>query len=172
MGQQTRITTDLTPEDRNRLFGWGNDIFDVQHLLLEWRAKDWHLIIDEDGQAVSHVGILTHIVTVNSISILVGGIGGVVTIPEKQGQGYGQIVLQQARNYLCHELQVSFGILFCLSHLKPFYARIGWQPLENHFLIAQSTGKQHLPAALNPMMLPCGTMLWPAGEIDLASPPW
>ena len=69
----------LTNEEKQLLFGWGENIFGVAALKLSWRPKDLHFLLYADGEPVSHVGVLKDAVNVNREPATVGGMGGVVT---------------------------------------------------------------------------------------------
>jgi GNAT superfamily N-acetyltransferase len=166
-----RQVTVLTESDRQRLFGWGADIFGVEHLQLSWRPnRDWRFILLVDTQPVSHVAVLKHSILVADQPLRVGGIGGVVTIPHAQGQGYAQALLDRVEQFLCGELHVDFGFLFCRDRLVPFYAQRGWQPIANLVCIDQPAGS--IDAPLPVMVYPCQGEAFPAGTVVLNSLPW
>ena len=58
MGVQIRLEKNLTDAERRTLFEWGQDIFGVADKLYQWRPKDWHFIVEENGRVVSHVGVI------------------------------------------------------------------------------------------------------------------
>ena len=170
MSENIRLVTELTDEERQRLFGWGENIFGIEDGKYAWRPKDLHFIMDVDGLAVSHVGLVDHTVNVAGQPVRVGGIGAVVTAGEMHGRGYAQKTLRYAERYMCEELNVDFGLLFCLDRLKPFYERQGWQLLSEPVEFDQPSGKMVSP--INVMVLPCKGQAWPAGAVDLNSLPW
>jgi GNAT superfamily N-acetyltransferase len=166
-----RQVTVLTESDRQRLFGWGGDIFGAEPLQLSWRPnRDWRFILLVDNQPVSHVAVLLHSIMVADQPLRVGGIGGVVTIPQAQGQGYAQALLDRVEQFLCCELQVEFGLLFCRDPLGPFHEQRGWQPISNLVRIAQPAGP--IDAPLQVMVYPCQCTAFPAGTVVLNSLPW
>jgi aminoglycoside 2'-N-acetyltransferase I len=169
MAKEIRQTASLSDAERKRLFDWGEDIFGANDLALRWRGKDVHFLLEIDGQVVSHVGILKHQVTVAGQPLTVGGVGGVVTIPEAQHSGYARELLQQAVN-LMKEWQVDAGLLFCLKLRVPFYAAQGWQLIAPPVMIQHLDGE--VPAPLEVMILPLGRSTWPEGEVRLNSFPW
>ena len=170
MSEEIRLARELTDEERQRLFGWGENIFGIDDHKYQWRPKDLHFILDVDGKPASHVGVLEQVIKVEGQPVKVGGIGAVVTAGELHGRGYAQKTLRYAEAYMREELKVEFGLLFCLDRLKPFYERQGWQLLHDPVEFDQSSGKMISP--MNVMVLPCGDRLWPAGAIDLCSFPW
>ena len=161
----------LSESDRQRLFGWGPDMFGVEHLQLSWRPnRDWRFILLVDNQPVCHVAILKHSILVAQQALMVGGIGGVVTIPQAQGQGYAQALLDRVEQFLCREFQVDFGLLFCRDPLVSFYEQRGWQPISNLVCIDQPAGQVETP--LHVMVYPCQRNAFPAGTVILNSLPW
>lgn len=170
MREEIRLVTALTNEERERLFGWSENVFGIEDGAYSWRPKDLHFILDVDGVPASHVGLIDHVVKVAGQPVRVGGIGAVVTAKELHGRGYAQKTLRHAEKFICAEIQVEFGMLFCLDRLMPFYERQGWQPLREQVEFDQPAGKMVSP--LNVMVLPCSSRAWPAGATDIDSFPW
>ncbi|MDT4899008.1 MAG: hypothetical protein QOH25_4085 [Acidobacteriota bacterium] len=170
MSESIRVVRELTDEEHQRLFGWGENIFGIEDSLYTWRPKDIHVILDVDGKAASHVGLVDHTVNVAGTHVRVAGVGGVATNGLMHGRGYAQKAMRYAEKFMCEELKVEFGLLFCLDRLKPFYERQNWQLLQEPVEFDQPSGKMISP--LNVMVLPCEGETWPAGAIDLDSLPW
>ena len=168
---EIRVIENLSDEERRRIFGWGEDIFGAQALDISWRPKDWHIIVDDDGQAMSHVGLLQHTVFVDEQPVKVGGVGGVATALDAQRKGYARHALRYAEDFMCNEWGVDFGFLFCFERLRPFYESLGWSAIKHPIEIDQPSGK----IIMSPMMamsLPCREKTWPAGVVNLDSMPW
>ena len=170
LGVEIRFAEQLTDEERAALFGWGENIFGVEDAHYRWRPKDYHFVTEEDGRPLSHVGVLKDTVRAGGLDVTVGGIGGVVTIPEAQGRHLVHEAMRRAAVFMCEELGVEFGMLFCLPRLAPFYARQGWQSVEDEAEFEQPTGKVVWPFRV--MVLPCGSQAWPAGRVEVAGFPW
>jgi hypothetical protein len=156
MSETIRVVKELTDEARKRLFGWGENIFGVDDSKYTWRPKDLHVILDVDGQAASHVGLIVHSVNVAGKPVRVGGVGGVATNGDLHGRGYAQKTMRYAEKHMCEELNVEFGLL--------------WQLVQEPVEFDQPSGKMVSP--LNVMVLPCRGQTWPAGAVDLCSLPW
>ena len=167
---QIRIADNLSDEERERIFRWGQDIFGVDHLNLRWKPKDLHILVDVDGRAVTHVGLLRHTVNVGERALNVCGVGGVVTAGDEHGKGYASHAMQYAADFMRRELAVDFGLLFCRDALIPFYERLGWQTVSETVEIEQPDGPVESP--LNVMILPCGEESWPSSVVKLNSFPW
>jgi hypothetical protein len=170
MSEEIRLVKELTDEDRRRLFGWGENIFGIEDNKYVWRPKDLHFILYADDVAMSHVGLVEQTVDVAGVAVRVAGVGGVATNNEAHGRGYAQKTLRFAEKYMCEELKVEFGLLFCLDRLKPFYERQNWQLVNDAVEFEQPSGR--MVSTMNVMVLPCGERAWPAGAVALQSLPW
>jgi GNAT superfamily N-acetyltransferase len=167
---ELRQTETLTEEEKKHLFGWGENIFGVESLQLRWRPKDLHLMLYADGKPISHVGVLKHVVNVDSETVTVAGFGGVVTVPEAQKKGFAQRLMRHATTLVDQEWKVDAGMLFCLPHLTAYYDRLGWQTLDSLVMIEQPSGP--IASPLTVMVLPFGGRRWPDGDVELRSRPW
>lgn len=167
---EVRLFTNLSDADKQQLFEWGPDVFGAEALNLQWRPKDWHFLVYENDQLVSHVGVVKHVVAIGEQQATVGGIGSVVTVPAAQGKGYASTALQQATKFMREELMVEFGLLFCLARMIPFYQRFGWQEVREPVIIDQPSEKILSPLVV--MVLPCRSQTWLAGTVKLESLPW
>jgi len=170
LGVEIRFAERLTDEERRALFGWGEDIFGVEDKLYRWRPKDFHFITEEDGRPLSHVGVLKTAVKAGGREVTVGGIGGVVTRPEAAGRRFVHEAMRRAAEFMCGELKVDAGMLFCLERLAPFYARQGWRLVEDETEFDQPAGRTVSPYRV--MVLPCAGHDWPAGRVEVEGFPW
>jgi hypothetical protein len=170
LGVEIRFAEALTDAERQALFGWGEDIFGAEDRLYAWRPKDYHFITEDEGRPLSHVGVLKTTVKAGGLDVTVGGIGGVVTVPEAQGRRYIHAGMRRAAEFICEELKVDAGMLFCLQRLAPFYARQGWQLLEEEIELDQPSGR--LVSPFRVMVLPCRAFEWPTGRVEVEGLPW
>lgn len=170
MSVKIRLEKSITEEERRTLFEWGQNIFGVEDMLYQWRPKAWHFFVEDGGKVVSHVGILEAVVRAGDSDVKVGGIGGVVSVPEVQGRGHIHAAMRRAAEFMRDKLQVEFGMLFCLQRLVPFYARQGWQLLEESVEFEQPSGPVISP--FRSMVLSWDGREWPAGKIDIGGLPW
>ena len=167
---EIRLEDHISDEERQRLFGWGKDIFCANHLNLKWRPKDWHIFVDVEGSPATHVGLLRHTVTVGERPVKVCGVGGVVTAIDSHGKGYATHAMRYAQDLMRREWAVDFGLLFCLERLVPFYERLGWRRVNEDVRIEHTSGQINSPMVV--MILPCKAKKWPAGSVKLNSFPW
>jgi GNAT superfamily N-acetyltransferase len=140
------------------------DVADFEHRHPDMLAAAW-----DGDELVSFLAIVERIVSVGGRLVPVGGIGGVVTLPEQQGKGLATLVTERAREHLESATDVRFGFLRCQDELLPFYARLGWQRIEASvtYLTTPST-----PPADNAMVQPLRGECWPAGDVDLRGTAW
>jgi GNAT superfamily N-acetyltransferase len=168
MTQEITQVDALTEEQRAKLFEWGENIFGVRDNELTWRHKDVHFLLTVNGELVSHVGVLKHEVSVDGQPILVGGVGGVVTIPQAQKRGFARVLMRHVAEFFV-QWPVEAGLLFCLQRRIPLYQSLGWQLLSAPVVIQQPDGDRESP--LKVMVLPFGKP-WPEGKVELNSLPW
>ena len=81
---------------------------------------------------MSHVGVLRHAVSVAGRPVTVGGVGGVVTLPEAQKKGYAGRLMRRAAEFFARGAAVQAGFLFCLPHMVDYYEKLGWPVHECH----------------------------------------
>jgi GNAT superfamily N-acetyltransferase len=159
---QIRQVDALSPAEQQSLFGWSPDPFGVGHLGLEWRPKELHLLLELEGQPVSHVGVLCHEVHSGDRILRLAGLGGVITIPEAQRQGYASQLVRHASRLAFEEWSANLGLLFCLPRMVSYYERLGWRAIEQPVQIDQSSGC---------IQVPIPVMVYPvAGEALLETP--
>jgi GNAT superfamily N-acetyltransferase len=167
---EIKQATTLSDTEQQTLFGWGENIFGVQAHSLQWRHKDLRFVLFDNSKLVSHAGILRHSISVNGESILVAGLGGVVTVPGSQRRGFARQLVQHAMKHAETEWEVEAGLLFCRAEMIPYYSALGWQVVESPVMIEQPNGK--IASPLPVMVLPFRELRWPPGTIELGSLPW
>jgi GNAT superfamily N-acetyltransferase len=170
MVEEIRQTEALTEDEKHQLFGWGENIFGVESLKLRWRPKDLHFLLYSGSRPVSHVGVLKHEVSVAGHPRVVGGVGGVVTVPEAQKTGCARRLMEHAAEFFRREWKVDAGLLFCRTNLEPYYEALGWQTVAAPVLIEQPNGQIGSP--LSVMILILGGQCWLHETIELRSLPW
>ena len=166
-----RVTHSLSETEKKHLFGWDKDIFGAagyEHIT--WLPKTTHILLSVKEQLVSHIGLVKETVVVNGQTIRVAGVGGVVTIGQAHGKGYGSQAMRYAADYFRREMDITFGMLFCFDRLLPFYKQLGWQQITDPVTVGQPQGTIVIP--VNTLVLPCSEQAWPAGAVTTESYPW
>ena len=163
----------ITPEEATQLTGWGDNIFGTAHLQLTYRPKEGvlHFVIYADGHGpLSHAGVLKHHASANGRTALIGGIGGVVTIPTAQRRGYASMIVRHATDFLRSQWNVDFALLFCVDRMVKYYERLGWRTVACEVMIDQPAGK--IPSPFHVMTMPFKPGFETIEQIDLGSAPW
>ncbi len=162
-------TNHLSDTERHQLTGWGEDIFLSEALNLLWRPKEEHLVLYVGDQPVSHCGLIRQNVQVGDFTLSIGGVGGVVTPPSYQGRGYASQIIKEALSIFTSENHAA-AILFCRTALVAFYQQQGWTLLPDPVHVLQAQGSQAFPACT--MVYTLNRRIWPAGTVNIDSPPW
>jgi predicted acetyltransferase len=138
---------------------------------IQWASQSIRAMIWDEERLVCHVGALVRSALIDGHSVLVGGIGGVMTAPARQRQGHARAALTAMRRHLIDAQQVAFSLLFCATDLHPFYGPLGWKLFAGTPLVEQQNATVEF--TLNRAMVQDGTEVAPAGGLlDLRGPPW
>ncbi|MGA2834482.1 MAG: GNAT family N-acetyltransferase [Terracidiphilus sp.] len=167
---EIRIVENYSAQDRLSLAGGDCDPAQTASYHLQWQSKAQHVLILENGIAVSHAGLVKQIVVVDGRFVAVAGIGGVLTRPDCRGRGFGQIVMQKAEEFAERSLMTNFGLLFCRTELCAWYERLGWVQVFEPVWIDQPEGSIRAPLVV--MTKGFGEKRWPSGEVQLGCFPW
>lgn len=138
----------------------------------EWARGDWKAIVWEGEAWVSTLKLLKRVINVGGKPVTVGGIGGVMTLPEWRDRGYASDGMKAAADFIRDDLKAPFGLLICNAHRVHFYQSLGWKVVDAPTTIAQSTGKRLFSDIMIVMTCACTERSWPSGPIDLCGPPW
>jgi len=136
-----------------------------------WASPQWSVLLWEGEELLSRVGLLVRDAFHNNAPKRIGGIGGVVTHPAKQGQGLASQALREASRLFDAELNVSYALLFCRPHLVEFYKRLTWKPFEGKVFVEQPEGKVEF-SANGAMVLDVKEQAPLDGVMDLNGLPW
>ncbi len=171
---EVRLVEQLSAEEADRLFSWGENIFNTAHLSLRYRPKDPHdrrfVLYDELNAPVSHAAMLTQPARANRKQVVIGGIGGVVTIPSARRRGHATLLLRHATDFLRGEWKVDFALLFCIDRMVGYYERLGWRKVSCEVLLDQPAGK--VPSPFHVMTIPFKPEFEIIDSLDLNSASW
>lgn len=136
-----------------------------------WASPQWSILLWDQDEIVSRVGLLVREIDYEGAIKRVGGIGGVMTHPAKQGQGLASQGMREAANRFDTDLNVSFALLFCRPHLVEFYKRLKWKPFQGKVYVEQPHGKVEF-SSHGPMVLDVKEKAPLDGVLDLNGLPW
>ena len=149
------------PPDLVATLPWGH---------LKTAHADFRVLITQDGELVSHVGLFLRACDWDSRRVRVGGIGGVATAERQRGLGSASAAMKAAVTSLKRDHHADFGLLFCENHNIPFYRGLGWQPFNGTIFAEQPNGRIHhnsvAPFVRDLKLAPRD------GTIDLRGLPW
>lgn len=139
---------------------------------LEWARADMGVrVVDASGWLVSYVGVLTREGTHDSRDVVIGGIGGVKTHPDKRGMGLAALGMERATEWLTEDAKVDFGLLVCQEELLGYYENMGWRHFHGTLLTRQHG--ETVEFTFNQVMTRDIVGEGPTeGTIDLLGPPW
>jgi aminoglycoside 2'-N-acetyltransferase I len=160
----------LTAAEREYLNHWSRAMFGAEAAEYKWSDVDWHVLVWNEGEIVTHVEIVDRMGTVDGRPVRLGGIGGVAAATAWRGRGLASAAVARAGAFMRGEMGVEFGLLVCGPKMVGFYGRLGWQEVEGPLLVDQPGGKVELEGPV--MVLPCQEQRWPGGAIDLCGLPW
>ncbi len=140
-------------------------------LAFTWAAPQWSMLLWDQDELVAKVGLLMREIISNGESKSIGGIGGVMTDPAKQGQGLASQAMREASRLFDEELKVAFALLFCRPHLVEFYKRLMWKPFQGQVFVEQPNGKVEF-SANGAMVLDVKESAPLKGTLDLNGLPW
>ncbi len=91
-----------------------------------WGRLEHTRVAEIDGELASIVRIVKRPIRLGGVTVWLGGISGVGTLPKHRGKGCASACLRDALDYMKrHSMPVS--MLFCV--INEFYARLGFQTL-------------------------------------------
>lgn len=136
-----------------------------------WASSQSSVLVWDQDQLVAKVGLLVREIVSNGEAKTIGGVGGVMTHPAKQGQGLASQAMREASRIFDEELNVSFALLFCLPHLVEFYKRLKWKPFQGKVFVEQPQGRIEF-SANGAMVLDVKEHAPLNGSLDLNGLPW
>jgi GNAT superfamily N-acetyltransferase len=134
-----------------------------------WAQADKRIFARLNGETVCHAGLYLREAKDGTREVRVGGIGGVMTLPEARRHGCAGEVLRAAAEVMKGE-GCDFGLLFCETHNVAFYERLGWRKFRGEVFCEQPTGRVRFDI-MHTMVLPVSSEPQ-SSAIDLCGLPW
>jgi predicted N-acetyltransferase YhbS len=160
----------LTDAQRAQLEGDEHDPFDAAGVPLQFRAKERHVGLAQDGRLVASTGLTDAEVEVGGVRFEVVGIGGVFVARPRRGEGLARRVLEEALAR-AQAAGPSFALLFCHADRAGLYERLGFRALDDPVTVGQPGGFE--PMALLAMWRPLAPeAVWPPGPVTVYGLPF
>jgi len=136
-----------------------------------WASPQWSVLLWDQDELVTRVGLVVREILNDGVTKRIGGIGGVMTHPAKQGQGLASQIMREAFKRFDADLKVSYALLFCQPHLVEFYKRLMWKPFHGKMFVEQPQGKVEF-SSNGAMVLDVREQAPLNGVLDLNGLPW
>lgn len=107
------------PYPKDSQMGWIRD---------NLRDGDLHVILLHDGEDVAYLNLCDVHCEINGVEKQCMGIGNVCSAVK--GMGYGNRLMTMTNEWLKSNEKI--GLLFCHSHVELFYAKCGWNKLDEN----------------------------------------
>lgn len=161
----------MTDEHRHALEGDELDPFDVADVMLQFRAKERHVgLQDESGRLVASTGMVLVEVAVDRERFPVVGLGGVIVSAAHRGCGLGRRVVEGALAR-ARRLGPRFAILFCHDDRAGLYRRLGFVEIGDNVRVQQPEGLATMTQRTMWIALH-DKATWPSGEVIVHSLPF
>lgn len=162
----------LSDAQRAELEGDEEDPFDARGTLLQWRAKDRHVgLQDPDGRLIASTGlVLAEIAVDDGPPTPVVGIGGVIVTARHRGKGVANRVIEEALRH-ASTLGPGLAILFCHRNRAGLYVRHRFTEIPPPVTVEQPHGFVEMPQVAMWRSIRKGCSL-PQGQVKLLSLPF
>jgi RimJ/RimL family protein N-acetyltransferase len=168
---QIKPASKLSPDEQKRINYLLERVFgDDPYNSLSYAKMEWNVLIYVGKVLASNVEIVQRTVTVDGQPLLVGGIGGVATLPEYRGRGLATRGMTAGVKFMKDELSLEYGLLITGSRRRTFYEGMGWQVIPEPAYFDQPTGKKRNEGLT--MSLSMANKSWPPGAVDFCGLPW
>ena len=160
----------LSEEERAQLEGDELDPFDGAGMTLQFRQKDRHVVLRDDGRLVASAGLTATEVEVPGQRFAVAGLGGVIVNADHRGHGLARRIVEEALNR-AQATGLAFVILFCHADRVGLYERLGFATITSPVSVQQPHGFEPMTQrtmwrALQP------DVSWPPGNVTVYNLPF
>ena len=100
-----------------------------------------HFVLDLDGEIVAHASVVERVIHVADRPLRTGYVEAVATAPERQGSGFGSLVMADATAFIRERFEL--GVLGTGRH--HFYERLGWLRWEGPSSVRTPDGPRPTP---------------------------
>ncbi|MGD0197737.1 MAG: GNAT family N-acetyltransferase [Solirubrobacteraceae bacterium] len=160
----------LTDAERAQLEGDEVDPFDGAGITLQFRGKDRHVVLRDDGRLVASAGLTEADVEVAGQRFRVAGLGGVIVNADHRGQGLARHVVEAALSR-AESTGLSFVVLFCHPDRAGLYERLGFATVSSPVRVQQSHGFEPMTQRMMWRALEqIGS--WPEGDVTVYDLPF
>lgn len=160
----------LSDAQREQLEGDEEDPFDAAGITLEFRAKERHVAIAQDGRLIASAGLTRAEVEVAGVRFEVAGIGGVLVTAARRGEGLARRVMEETLAR-AGAAGAPFALLFCHDDRAGLYERLGFSAIEDRVQVEQPGGFAPMTQRTMWRALAAGAA-WPPGPVTVHGLPF
>lgn len=135
------------------------------------RSQRRVMVLDDDNSIVATAGLLVRDAMIDRSPVKIGGVGGVMTDPARQGLGLGRMAMDAVADLMIRWGGIGFGVLFCEAKNIGFYSRLGWEVFQGVVQVTQDRGDV-IYDVMTTMVRPVGDTAPRNGNMDLRGMPW
>jgi len=136
-----------------------------------WASPEWSILVWDENELVSRVGLICREIISNGESKLIGGVGGVMTHPQRQGKGHASTAMREAARIFLEEWNVAYALLFYGTRVNEFYKRLAWKQFDGQIFVQQPKGRVDFTVN-KAMVLDVKESAPLDGMLDLNGLPW
>jgi predicted N-acetyltransferase YhbS len=162
---------ELSDAQCEQLEGDEHDPFDAAGMTLEFRAKERHIALAQDGRLVASTGLTRADVAVSGVHFEVVGFGGVIVVAARRGEGLARQVLEHALER-ARAMGPPFALLFCHANRAGLYERLGFATIEAPVTVGQPGGSQPMLSQLTMSRPLAEGEQWPQGPVTVYGLPF
>ncbi|MEX0289399.1 MAG: hypothetical protein AB3N14_09840 [Flavobacteriaceae bacterium] len=118
---ELRIADSLSGEDWRSLTTWREHVFSPEGIGTDWVGGNLHIRASSDGVAIGHIGFGTFTLIIDKVETPCIGVGGVVVVPEYQGQRLPMRMFELLREWRDQKDSNLPLVLCCPKNLLKYY---------------------------------------------------
>ena len=136
---------------------------------VSWAHADKRIFVSGEGGDLCHAGLYWRHAMSGDSRVLIGGVGGVMTLPHARKRGCASLAMREAEKVM-REKGCDFGLLFCEPHIIALYRGLGWSVFAGEVRCEQADRTVSFDI-MHAMVLPLRFEPRPE-TIDLCGLPW
>jgi hypothetical protein len=119
----------INSDENQKIRVWSDDAFGNLAICKEFEYQsgaDYCVLVYRGEELVSFAAVLKREIKVDGKSLVMGGVGGVITDPSFRQMGYASIAMKESLRIIFSALRADIGGLLCLGETSRFYSNLGW----------------------------------------------
>lgn len=152
---------------KNTVWPSNNDIETQYNVYLDRnraRPRRETLVARDGNTLVAHAEIFSRTIFCNEQSYEVGCLAGVCVTPQRQGEGLGKTIVQEAFSSIDNN---EYQVFLFQTRVPDFYNKLGARGIWNRFINSRSDRPLENPWWDTDIMIYPSRYQWPEGVIDL-----